>query len=423
MNLLRVSSLLALAGLLACGTSKPPTPANAVKTEAAPWSWHRMGDYLVIDGELDHATRLVLTGRSTHVSTAADFGPVHWELRSPVAGEPVSLKDGEGRLLATWVLKGKSSDEAPLLARAPRTAPKAPPRVAKAAPERQPAIRHAPEPVPPKQTKLLPPGPGPLPAPPVLPGIWPGAGSALNLTRGPKNQKVILLSFDGGSSDESADEILSTLESRHIRTTMFLTGAFIERFPDVVRRIVGDGHEVGDHTFDHPHFAPDFHRDPRWTEGRVQDELLRADEAFFRLTGRPMDPVWRSPYGENTKEIRAWAEAVGYRHVGWSEGADSLDWATPKDRRLYRSGDAILEKLHTRMERNADGLIVLMHLGSGRPEADRPAARLGAFIDQAQADGWRFVTASEMLRLMGQPSWNRDHRTALLQQTSTSGGR
>jgi len=329
-------------------------------------------------------------------------------------GEPVSLKDSEGHLLASWVMKGRSSDEAPLIARAIAKAPAhtAPPRpvpmlIAKVAPH---------------GTKL-PPRPEPIPVPPVLTGTWPGAGGAYNLTRGPRNQKVILLSFDGGSSDEAADEILSTLEARHLRTTVFLTGAFIERFPEVVRRIVADGHEVGNHTFDHPHFAPDFRRDPRWGETRVQDELLRADEAFLSLTGRPMDPLWRSPYGENTKEIRAWAEAIGYRHVGWSEGADSLDWATPKERHLYRSGDAILEKLHARMAGDGDGLIVLMHLGSDRPAADRPAAKLGAFIDQARAEGWRFVTASEMLRLMGQPVWDRDRRAALLRQTSTAGGR
>ena len=414
MKRLRASSLLVVAGLLACGTTTPPPPASATKTEAAPWSWHRMGDYIVIDGELDHPTLLALTGPSTHVTTAADFGPVHWELRSPLMGEPVSLKDSEGHLLASWVMKGKSSDEATLLTRA---VPKAPAHTASPAPR---LIAKAG----PREAKPLPkPSPDPTPVPPMLTGTWPGAGGAYNLTRGPRNQKVILLSFDGGSSDEAADEILSTLEARHLRTTVFLTGAFIERFPDVVRRIVADGHEVGNHTFDHPHFAPDFRRDPRWSEVRVQDELLRADEAFFRLTGRPMDPFWRSPYGENTKEIRAWAEAIGYRHVGWSEGADSLDWATSKEKRLYRSGGAILEKLHARMEGDGEGLIVLMHLGSDRPEADRPAAKLGAFIDQARAEGWRFVTASEMLRLMGQPAWNRDRRAALLQETSTAGGR
>ena len=431
----RALTPLALLALLACGTSKGPGTASAPPAEKPTWSWHRMGDYLVIDGEVDHATELHLSGPSTRVSTAADFGPVHWELRSPVQGEPVTLLDGEGHALASWVLKGKSSDEAPrLLARrevaprnaAPHASVAAPPRVARATPP--PAIREAVRPAP-KAVAVPPRVPTPMPAPMPAPepvetsGEWPGAGDAINLTRGPRQQKLLLLSFDGGSSDEAADEILTTLESRHIRTTIFLTGAFIERFPDVVRRIVADGHEVGNHTFDHPHFAPDFRRDPRWTEGRVQDELLRADEAFYRLTGRPMDPVWRSPYGENTKEIRAWVEAIGYRHVGWSEGADSLDWATSKEKRLYRSGGAILDKLHTRLEQDGGGLIVLMHLGSDRPETDRPAAKLGAFIDRAQAEGWRFVTASEMMRLMGQPGWSRDRRIALLRSTSGAGGR
>ncbi len=405
---------LLLAGLLACGTSKPPAAPTTAAKESSPWSWHRMGDYLVIDGDLDHPTELTLSGPSTRISTAADFGPVHWELRSPLKGEPVTLKDAEGRVYATWVLKGNSSEEASvLLARAfppipPRPAA-LPPRAAHPAPVTPLPSREAVAPRPAPQ-------PQPVPVPPTheANGLWPGAGEAFNLTRGPRNQKVILLSFDGGSSDEAADEILSTLEARHLRTTVFLTGAFIERFPNVVRRIVADGHEVGNHTFDHPHFAPNYRRDPHWSEARVQDELLRADAAFFHLTGRPMDPLWRSPYGENTKEIRAWAEEVGFRHVGWSEGADSLDWATTQDRRLYRSGGAILDKLHARMEHDGDGLIVLMHLGSGRPEPDRPAARLGAFIDQARAEGWRFVTASEMLRLMGQPAWDRDRREALL---------
>ncbi|HET8715113.1 MAG TPA: polysaccharide deacetylase family protein [Holophagaceae bacterium] len=430
--------LLALAALgttLACDRSSgssasAPSSAQPVP-QAQPWTWHRIGDYMVIEGEVDRPTHLRLSGPSTDLRTAVDFGPVRWEFRSPLAGEPVTLEDEEGRRLAAWVLKGDGSEEAP----APLAAPAPAPRVAalaKAAPatarpeprtrDQVPARKPLPAPSP-----ALPPAVPQIP-PPALParaldGTWPGAGAAVNLTRGPRDRKVILLSFDGGSSDEAADEILTTLERRHIRTTIFLTGAFIERFPDVVRRIVADGHEVGNHTFDHPHFAPDFRRDPSWTEARVQDELLRADAAFYRLTGRPMDPFWRSPYGENTKEIRAWAEAIGYRHVGWSEGADSLDWATPKERRLYRSGDAILEKLHARMEKDGDGLIVLMHLGSDRPEADRPAAKLGAFIDRAQAEGWRFVTASEMLRLTGQPDWNRDRRLALLRLTAAAGGR
>ncbi|HTL98951.1 MAG TPA: hypothetical protein VL181_09115, partial [Holophagaceae bacterium] len=215
---LRSASLLALAGLLACGTSKPPSAA-AVRADRAAWSWHRMGDYIVIDGELDHPTELRLSGPSTGVSTAADFGPVHWELRSPVKGEPVTLKDAEGHLLATWVIRGKGSDEALLIAR--KAAPP-PPRAAARAVHPAPA-RPAPAPTraakaqPPSREALKPSPIQPVAPPPLLPaleaGTWPGAGGAFNLTRGPKSQKLILLSFDGGSSDEAADEILSTLEA------------------------------------------------------------------------------------------------------------------------------------------------------------------------------------------------------------------
>jgi peptidoglycan/xylan/chitin deacetylase (PgdA/CDA1 family) len=155
-------------------------------------------------------------------------------------------------------------------------------------------------------------------------------------------------------------------------------------------------------------------RDPKWTRERIQRELLDADNALVRLTGRPMDPFWRAPYGEQTAEIRKWAEELGYRHVGWSEGADTLDWATPKERRLYRTGDAIVQRLQQRLGKDGDGLIVLMHLGSGRVDGDRPTDGLGAFMDRALREGWTFVSAGSLLRDLGKPAWDSHQRLALL---------
>ncbi len=106
---------------------------------------------------------------------------------------------------------------------------------------------------------------------------------------------------------------------------------------------------------------------------------------------------------------------MGYRHVGWSEGADILDWATPRERKLYRSGEAIVARLQQRLGRDGDGLIVLMHLGSGRDEGDRPTDGLGAFMDRAMKEGWTFVTAGGFLHDLGKPAWDRQHRLALLQ--------
>ncbi|HLO68514.1 MAG TPA: polysaccharide deacetylase family protein, partial [Holophaga sp.] len=273
----------------------------------------------------------------------------------------------------------------------------------------------APKPAPPQPIQVAPPNPKTAPRPVADLPSWPGAGEGLNLIRGPKGGRRICMTFDGGSSAEVAADILDALKARGIRTTIFLTGEFIRRFPDLVRRMDREGHELGNHTLDHPHFAPNNRRDPRWTREKVHQELLDADRELMKLLGRPFDAFWRAPYGEHTHEIRQWAEELGYRHVGWSEGADTLDWATVKDRKLYRTGDAILDRLKARMEKqDGDGLIVLMHLGSGRPEGDRPGQLLGPFLDRARSEGWTFVSIGQYLRDLGKPRWEPARRAPLL---------
>lgn len=329
-----------------------------------------------------------LTGRKTGALPHAQPS----DLPSPEAASSGSAR--------TWTLAHPGTTPTPPLAgRRPVTLP--------LSPNLEPAPKAASRSAVPRLAPLVAPGANLTP--------WPGMGEALNLTRGPSGQRRLLLSFDGGSSSEVAAEILDALKARSVRTTVFLTGAFIQRYPALVKRMAAEGHELGNHTMHHPHFAPGMKRDPQWTRERVQKELLEADAALVRLLGRPMDPFWRAPYGEHTAEIRRWAEELGYRHVGWSEGADTLDWATPKERRLYRSGDAILQRLQQRLNRDGDGLIVLMHLGSGRAEADRPSAGLGAFMDRARNEGWTFVPVSAYLQDLGKPTWNPQQRLSLLQ--------
>lgn len=388
---------LALLGLQACRRSTPPPPAPPQEDAAlAPWSWHALGGILVVEGETDRPLELHLKGRFMDERRRVEYGPVRWELYRPPPGEVAELR-GDGRLLARWDFDAPAPEAAPLPAPVPAPtapAPKAPP---------PPAVQK-PQPVPPKPMPRpeTPPVPRPAaavrPTPPFPQPTEPRAGAPLNLLRGPRGGRRVALTFDGGSSSEVATEVLDALQARNLRTTVFLTGAFIRRFPELVRRMAREGHEVGNHTFSHPHLAPAGRRDPAWTRARFQAELRDTEQAFAALTGRSMAPLWRAPYGEHTAELRAWAEELGYRHVGWSEGADTLDWATARDRRLYRTGDAILARLRARMARqDGDGLIVLMHLGSARPAEDRPAQGLGAFLDASLHAGWRFVPVSEYL--------------------------
>jgi peptidoglycan/xylan/chitin deacetylase (PgdA/CDA1 family) len=450
--------ILVIQGCSRKSEAPPPAPTQAA-AEAPAWTWYGLGNLVVLEGEVGEETDLLLEGRSIRHTLHAEFGPVRWELLRPPQGEVATLRDGQGRVLGRFTFQGDHEPTpAPLkVAKAKARHPEPPaPTGAKAVPPSRPApvpvAKPAPEPRPePVRVAAVPaslkagralPGPVALtpaearavspeaarPVPPPVPlpasaASWPGKGEALNLTQGSRGARRILLSFDGGSNSEGASEILDALKARGIRTTLFLTGTFIRKFPALVRRMAAEGHELGNHTTTHPHFAPGMVRDPKWTKERIQEELLSADRALVELLGRPMDPVWRAPYGEHTAEIRRWVEEIGYRHVGWSEGADSLDWATPKERKLYRSGDAVMQRLQARIQKDGSGLIVLMHLGSDRDEHDRPSGKLGAFIDRAQAAGYTFVTASELLNGLGKPAWDRTPRLALLQRGGSAGAR
>ena len=345
-----------------------------------------------------------------------------------VAAKPVPPPAPWARTEPHWPLPRAAAP--PLAAAKPSLAPTQPKPPTPAPAPSGPPVAKVPPSLP-KQTLPLPAPPAPLSPPKPSPAAegsapmsrapegssldWPGAGEGLNLLRGPKGERRICMTFDGGSTAEVAIDVLDVLKAHGIRTTIFLTGDFIQKYPDLVLRIVREGHEVGNHTLTHPHMAPHYKRDPLWTRERMQKELLDADRAFYRLVGRPMDPYWRPPFGEQTAELRKWAEEIGYRTVSWSEGADTLDWTTVKEYNLYRNGSATIERLEKRMNKSdGDGLIVLMHLGSMRPAFDRPAKYLGPFMDRAIKAGWHFVPVSDYLKSMGRPAWDPARRLALM---------
>lgn len=249
----------------------------------------------------------------------------------------------------------------------------------------------------------------PAPAPPILvqappPLVLPAGPAAPDLTRGPGDRPEVVVSFDGGSSDRGAAAILDALSARRIRTTIFLSGEFIRRYPDLTRRIAAEGHEVGNHTDTHPHLTT-YASDGRQATRRGVDrafltgELARTARLYREATGRSMAPLWRAPFGEHNAEIRRWAAEAGYWHVGWTggrSGLDGLDWVSDPRSRAYQPADRLLARLVTHAE---NGGIVLLHLGSDREEP--VAARIGMLFDGLTSRGFRFAQASEFLARQG----------------------
>ena len=253
------------------------------------------------------------------------------------------------------------------------------------------------------------PRPRQAPAPPL--SVRSGSARFVeSYTRGSVERPEIVLSFDAGSSSRGTADILDVLKAHEVRTTVFLTGEFIQREPELVRRIVAEGHEVGNHTWSHPHLTT-FARNrnqttlPSVTRERFLGELRRTEEAFGRVTGGKMAPYWRAPFGEENSEIRGWAEEAGYLHVGWTRGRrsnlDALDWVSDPDSPIYYDPQALTRRLMKFGEANGttlNGGIVLMHLGSDREAAQRLDRALPELIGGLRAQGLRLVSVSAMRR-------------------------
>ncbi len=215
-------------------------------------------------------------------------------------------------------------------------------------------------------------------------------------------EKILALTFDGGSSDKGTQNILDTLRSRKVHCTMFLTGEFIRRYPELVKEIVAEGHEAGNHSFSHPHLTNlelDGSQLTRTgiTREKVWKELLRTDSLFKQTSGESMAALWRAPYGELNNEILLWAAEIGFKHINWSLRCDSWDWVADTSSHLYRNPQEMLDYfLNLESETGLQGRIVLMHLGSERKK-DFPYTVLGKFIDTLRVRGYRFVRVSTLL--------------------------
>ena len=233
---------------------------------------------------------------------------------------------------------------------------------------------------------------------------------ARDFSRGSLTEKKIALTFDGDYLDNITAEILDILKQENVKCTLFLTGRYMRRYGELVKRMVAEGHEIGNHSWTHPHLTTFeqnqvHHTLKEITPDVLRQELLKTAELFHQISGKQMAPLWRSPYGEHNAEIRNWAAAAGFRHVGWTvgrnwgEGMDTLDWVADKSAKIYHSADEIADKILSFASNNsygANGAIILMHLGTQRND-DYPHLKLPFIIQQLKAMGYQLVTVSEML--------------------------
>lgn len=349
-------------------------------------TWH-----VELRGNPGETVLLLVGGRPVRVVTIGEDG------RAEADGVELGSNEGEVRIVP---LAGTALDlgfpPSPTATYTP-TATAKPTETPSPTPSPTVAPPRVPTPAQVRSSKTEAPAAGPTPA--VVPPLLQLVDDA-----GPR----IAITFDGNASSNGTADLLDTLHRHGLHVTLFVTGEFIERNPAIVRRALLAGHEVGNHTFSHPHlttYAQDRrHRLlPGMTKKRFQDQLRRTEAAFFKATGRSMKPLWRAPYGEENRLLRGWAFELGYLHVRWSslEGAtlDSHDWIADEHSSLYRSSSRMMERLLSfpRLE----GGIILMHMSTERDEP--PWRELPAFLDALRERDLDPTTITDLLE--ASPTW------------------
>lgn len=219
----------------------------------------------------------------------------------------------------------------------------------------------------------VPPSTAPTTAPP------PAVEPAVAVWQGNQARRAVALTFDCGSDVGAAEEILDILAANHIVATFGMTGSWATAYPALVRRMVDEGHQLVNHSYDHPSFTGRSTGLPPLSREQRLDQLAAADLAIRRAAGVTTQPWFRPPYGDEDASVRADIAIAGYRYeLMWT--VDSLGWrGLPAEEVVQRC-----------LDRAVPGAIYLFHVGA----ASTDHLALQAIIDGLRGQGYAFVTAS-----------------------------
>lgn len=185
-------------------------------------------------------------------------------------------------------------------------------------------------------------------------------------------EKKVAFSFDASWGAERTPKILDILNRNNINTTFFLTGIWVEDYPELVKEIAERGHELGNHTLTHAHLAS-------LSEEEIRRELYEVERMIKEVSGQKTT-LMRPPFGEYNNRVIRVSEEMGYKVIQWS--IDSLDWKEISPRDIVRR---VTGRAH-------NGAIVLFH-NNGEHTADV----LQEIIDYYREAGYQIVPVSQLI--------------------------
>lgn len=195
---------------------------------------------------------------------------------------------------------------------------------------------------------------------------------------GSTSEKVLYLTFDAGYENGCTAQILDVLKKHNVPAAFFLVGNYIEKNADLVRRMVEEGHTVGNHTMHHYDMSKISDPAAFWKE------LEDLERLYQQTVGQPMAKYYRPPQGIYSEENLRQAKELGYRTVFWSLAY--VDWKNDDQPTAQTAFNKLLPRTHP-------GAVVLLHSTS-----KTNAAILDELLSQWEEQGYRFAPISELFQ-------------------------
>ena len=193
---------------------------------------------------------------------------------------------------------------------------------------------------------------------------------------GDPGEPVLYLTFDAGYENGCTAQILDVLKDHQVSAAFFLVGNYMERNADLVRRMVGEGHIVGNHTMHHDDMSKISDR------ATFQKELTDLEDLFRETTGKDLPKYYRPPQGIYSEDNLKLAQEMGYKTVFWSLAY--VDWNNDAQPTKEEAFSKLLPRVH-------NGAVVLLH-STSRTNADI----LDELLTKWEEMGYRFGNLEEL---------------------------
>lgn len=192
----------------------------------------------------------------------------------------------------------------------------------------------------------------------------------------PTDEKVIYLTFDAGYENGNTPAILDALKKHDVSATFFVVGNYLETSPELVKRMVEEGHIVGNHTYHHPDMSKISDKQS------FEKELKDLENLYTQVTGQTMKKYYRPPQGKYSENNLKMAQEMGYKTFFWSLAY--VDWYQDKQPSKEEAFKKLLGRIHP-------GAIVLLHSTS-----DTNGAILDELLTKWEEMGYHFATLDDI---------------------------